>query len=330
MSILVTGGAGYIGSHMVVELCDAGEKVVVIDNLSTGFRQAVPDEVPLIVGDIGDQSLVDDVIGTHKVNAIIHFAGSVVVPDSVVDPLGYYNNNTIKSRSLLESAVVNAVPHFIFSSTAAVYGIPNVNPVSEDTPLNPISPYGASKLMTEWMLRDVAKVHEVEYVTLRYFNVAGADPKGRVGQSTARATHLIKVASQVALGGRSHLDIYGRDYNTPDGTCIRDYIHVTDLARAHLQALAYLRAGGQSAVFNCGYGHGMSVLEVIGAVERAIGRKIEANDAKRRAGDPPTLVAGVERIHQILGWNPEYDDIDQIVTSALAWERQLIDQSSAA
>ena len=184
--------------------------------------------------------------------------------------------------------------------------------------------------MTEWMLRDVAKVHEVEYVTLRYFNVAGADPKGRVGQSTARATHLIKVASQVALGGRSHLDIYGRDYNTPDGTCIRDYIHVTDLARAHLQALAYLRAGGQSAVFNCGYGHGMSVLEVIGAVERAIGRKIEANDAKRRAGDPPTLVAGVERIHQILGWNPEYDDIDQIVTSALAWERQLIDESSAA
>lgn len=330
MSILVTGGAGYIGSHMVLELCDAGEQVVVIDNLSTGFRQAVPDEVPLIVGDIGDQSLVDDVIGTHKVNAIIHFAGSVVVPDSVVDPLGYYNNNTIKSRSLLESAVVNAVPHFIFSSTAAVYGVPNVNPVSEDTPLNPISPYGASKLMTEWMLRDVAKVHEVEYVTLRYFNVAGADPKGRVGQSTARATHLIKVASQVALGGRSHLDIYGRDYNTPDGTCIRDYIHVTDLARAHLQALAYLRAGGQSAVFNCGYGHGMSVLEVIDAVERAIGRKIEANDAKRRAGDPPTLVAGVERIHQILGWHPEHDDIDQIVTSALAWERQLIDQSSAA
>lgn len=330
MSILVTGGAGYIGSHMVAELCDAGEQVVVIDNLSTGFRQAVPDEVPLIIGDIGDQSLVDDVIATHNVNAIIHFAGSVVVPDSVVDPLGYYKNNTIKSRSLLESAVVNAVPHFIFSSTAAVYGIPNVNPVSEDTPLNPISPYGASKLMTEWMLRDVAKVHEVEYVTLRYFNVAGADPKGRVGQSTARATHLIKVASQVALGDRSHLDIYGRDYDTPDGTCIRDYIHVTDLARAHMQALAYLRAGGQSAVFNCGYGHGMSVLEVINAVERAIGGKIEANDAKRRAGDPPTLVAGVERISQILGWRPEHDDIDQIVTSALAWERQLIDRSSAA
>lgn len=330
MSILVTGGAGYIGSHMVIELLDAGEQVVVIDNLSTGFRQAVPEEATLIVGDIGDQSMVDEIIATHQVDAIIHFAGSVVVPDSIVDPLGYYHNNTIRSRSLLESAVVNAVPHFIFSSTAAVYGIPEDNPVLESAPLNPISPYGASKLMTEWMLRDVAKVHEIEYVALRYFNVAGADPKGRVGQSTARATHLIKVASQVAIGDRSHLDIYGRNYDTPDGTCVRDYIHVTDLVKAHLRALAYLRAGGESSVFNCGYGHGMSVLEVIDAVERAIGGKIEVNSAKRRAGDPPMLVAGADRIRQILGWSPEHGDIDQIVTSALEWERRLMERSSAA
>ena len=331
MSILVTGGAGYIGSHMVVELIDAGEQVVVIDNLSTGFRWAVPEQAVFVEGDIGDQSLVEGVISEHKVEAVIHFAGSVVVPDSVVDPLGYYNNNTVKSRTLIESAVVFGVRHFIFSSTAAVYGIPDVNPVSEDAPLNPISPYGASKLMTEWMLRDVAHAHhELGYVTLRYFNVAGADPKGRAGQSTERATHLIKVASQVALGDRSHLEVYGRDYDTADGTCIRDYIHVTDLARAHLQALDYLRAGGQSAVFNCGYGHGTSVLEVIDSVERAIGSKLDARDAARRAGDPPALVAGADRIRQVLGWLPEHDDIDEIVASALGWERRLKDRSSAA
>lgn len=331
MSILVTGGAGYIGSHMVVELVDAGEQVVVIDNLSTGFRRAVPDRAVFVEGDIGDQSLVESVISEHKVESVIHFAGSVVVPDSVVDPLGYYNDNTVKSRALIESAVVLGVRHFIFSSTAAVYGIPEVNPVSEDAPLNPISPYGASKLMTEWMLRDVAHAHhELGYVVLRYFNVAGADPEGRAGQSTERATHLIKVASQVALGDRSHLEIYGRDYETADGTCIRDYIHVTDLARAHLQALDYLRTGGQSAVFNCGYGHGTSVLEVIDSVERAIGSKLDARDAARRPGDPPALVAGADRIRQVLGWLPEHDNIDEIVASALRWERRLRDRSSAA
>ena len=331
MSILVTGGAGYIGSHMVVELVDAGEQVVVIDNLSTGFRRAVPDRAVFVEGDIGDQSLVESVISEHKVESVIHFAGSVVVPDSVVDPLGYYNNNTVKSRTLIESAVVLGVRHFIFSSTAAVYGIPEANPVSEDAPLNPISPYGASKLMTEWMLRDVAHAHhELGYVVLRYFNVAGADPEGRAGQSTERATHLIKVASQVALGDRSHLEIYGRDYETADGTCIRDYIHVTDLARAHLQALDYLRAGGQSAVFNCGYGHGTSVLEVIDSVERAIGSKLDARDAALRPGDPPALVAGADRIRQVLGWLPEHDNIDEIVASALRWERRLRDRSSAA
>ena len=331
MSILVTGGAGYIGSHMVVELVDAGEQVVVIDNLSTGFRWAVPEEAVFVEGDIGDQTLVESVISDHKVEAIIHFAGSVVVPDSVVDPLGYYNNNTVKSRALIETAVVFGVRHFIFSSTAAVYGIPEINPVSEDAPLNPISPYGASKLMTEWMLRDVALAHhELGYVTLRYFNVAGADLKGRAGQSTERATHLIKVASQVALGDRTHLEVYGRDYDTADGTCIRDYIHVTDLARAHLQALDYLRAGGQSAVFNCGYGHGTSVLEVIDSVERAIGTKLDTRDAARRAGDPPALVAGADRIRQVLGWLPEHDDIDDIVASALGWERRLRERSSAA
>ena len=331
MSILVTGGAGYIGSHMVVELVDAGEQVVVIDNLSTGFRRAVPDRAVFVEGDIGDQSLVESVISEHKVESVIHFAGSVVVPDSVVDPLGYYNDNTVKSRALIESAVVLGVRHFIFSSTAAVYGIPEVNPVSEDAPLNPISPDGASKLMTEGMLRDVSHAHhELGYVVLRYFNVAGADPEGRAGQSTEWATHLIKVASQVALGDRSHLEIYGRDYETADGTCIRDYIHVTDLARAHLQALDYLRTGGQSAVFNCGYGHGTSVLEVIDSVERAIGSKLDARDAARRPGDPPALVAGADRIRQVLGWLPEHDNIDEIVASALRWERRLRDRSSAA
>ena len=331
MSILVTGGAGYIGSHMVVELVDAGEQVVVIDNLSTGFRRAVTDRAVFVEGDIGHQSLVESVISEHKVESVIHFAGSVVVPDSVVDPLGYYNNNTVKSRTLIESAVVLGVRQFIFSSTAAVYGIPEVNPVSEDAPLNPISPYGASKLMTEWMLRDVIHAHhELGYVVLRYFNVAGADPEGRAGQSTERATHLIKVASQVALGDRSHLEIYGRDYETADGTCIRDYIHVTDLARAHLQALDYLRAGGQSAVFNCGYGHGTSVLEVIDSVERAIGSKLDARDAALRPGDPPALVAGADRIRQVLGWLPQHDNIDEIVASALRWERRLRDRSSAA
>ena len=330
MSILVTGGAGYIGSHMVLALLDAGENVVVVDNLSTGFRWAVAEAATLVIGDVADQALIEEVIDRHKVEAIIHFAGSIVVPDSMVDPLGYYMNNTVKSRSLIETAVVKGVKHFIFSSTAAVYGMPAVNPVSEDAPLNPISPYGASKLMTEWMLRDTARAHEMSYIALRYFNVAGADPKGRTGQSTHRATHLIKVACQTALGMRHHMEVYGRDYDTPDGTCLRDYIHVSDLAHAHLQGLSHLRAGGDSGIFNCGYGHGTSVLEVIAAVERAAGHKIEVREASRRPGDPAALVASADRIRQLLDWYPRHDNLDEIVGSALAWERTLGARSVAA
>jgi UDP-glucose 4-epimerase len=279
---------------------------------------------------VSDQALIEEVIDRHKIQAIIHFAGSVVVPDSMVDPLGYYMNNTVKSRSLIETAVVKGVKHFIFSSTAAVYGMPDVNPVAEDAPLNPISPYGASKLMTEWMLRDVARAHAMSYMALRYFNVAGADPKGRTGQSTHRATHLIKVACQTALGMRRHMDIYGRDYDTPDGTCLRDFIHVTDLAHAHLQGLSHLRAGGESGIFNCGYGHGTSVLEVIAAVEKASGQTIEVQDAPRRPGDPAALVASAARIRQLLDWYPSHDNLDEIVSTALAWERTLADKSAAA
>jgi UDP-glucose 4-epimerase len=330
MSILVTGGAGYIGSHMVLALLDAGENVVVVDNLSTGFRWAVAEAVTLVIGDVADQALIEEVIDRHKVEAIIHFAGSIVVPDSMVDPLGYYMNNTVKSRSLIETAVVKGVKHFIFSSTAAVYGMPAVNPVSEDALLNPISPYGASKLMTEWMLRDAARAHEMSYIALRYFNVAGADPKGRTGQSTHRATHLIKVACQTALGMRHHMEVYGRDYDTPDGTCLRDYIHVSDLAHAHLQGLSHLRAGGNSGIFNCGYGYGTSVLEVIAAVERAAGHKIDVREASRRPGDPAALVASADRIRQLLDWYPSHDNLDEIVGSALAWERSLGARNVAA
>lgn len=330
MSVLVTGGAGYIGSHMAAALVDAGEKTVVLDNLSTGFRWAVPQRATFVEGDVGNMDLVRDVLIRHDVDAIIHFAGSIVVPDSIVDPLGYYNNNTVKSRALIEAAVEAGVRCFIFSSTAAVYGIPENNPVFEEEPLNPISPYGSSKLMTEWMLRDASVAHELSYVALRYFNVAGADPQGRTGQSTPRATHLIKVACQAALGDRSHLDIFGLDYDTPDGTCIRDYIHVTDLVCAHLNALGYLREGGRSDVFNCGYGRGASVLEVVAAVERAVGRSLDVRHAQRRAGDPPALVAGADKIRQVLGWSPRHDNLDEIVSGALNWERHLKEIASAA
>jgi UDP-glucose 4-epimerase len=272
MSVLVTGGAGYIGSHMVLELLDAGEDVLVLDNLSTGFQWAVPDGAPLIVGDVGDQALVRRLLKRNSIDAIIHFAGSIVVPDSVTDPLGYYLNNTCKSRTLLAGAVEAKIPHFIFSSTAAVYGMPQQNPVAEDARLEPISPYGSSKLMTETMLRDTSHAHPLRYVALRYFNVAGADPERRSGQSTPRATHLIKVASQAALGERAYLEVFGTDYPTPDGTCVRDYIHVSDLVRAHLAALQYLRAGGDSQVLNCGYGRGFSVLDVINSVKSAANR----------------------------------------------------------
>ncbi|MFO1170991.1 MAG: UDP-glucose 4-epimerase GalE [Hyphomicrobiaceae bacterium] len=323
MSVLVTGGAGYIGSHMVHELADRGEQVVVLDNLSTGFRSAVAPKARLVIGDVGDQALVRTLVMKHDIRSIIHFAGSIVVPDSMVDPLGYYNNNTVKSRALLEAAVSAGVEHFIFSSTAAVYGTPEVSPVPESAPLRPISPYGASKLMTEMMLADTARAHDLRYVALRYFNVAGADPKGRTGQSSPRATHLIKAASQAALGERPHLEVFGTDYPTEDGTCVRDYIHVTDLVRAHVAALEHLRDGGASDVFNCGYGRGASVLDVIDTVKRVSGVDFPVRMAPRRAGDPAALVAGAQRIREALGWQPEHDDLDEIVTHALAWEAHL-------
>ncbi len=323
MSVLVTGGAGYIGSHMVVELRDAGEKVVVVDNLSTGFRWAIPDGVPLVVGDVGDEALIGEVLKAHKVDAIIHFAGSIVVPESVVDPLGYYLNNTVKSRALMAAAVRAGIESFIFSSTAAVYGMPKQNPVAETAEFKPMSPYGSSKLMTEIMLADASRAHPLKHVALRYFNVAGADPKGRAGQSTPRATHLIKVACETALGKRGHMEVFGADYPTPDGTCIRDYIHVKDLAIAHMAALKHLRSGGASDAFNCGYSKGFSVLEVIEAVKRVSGVDFEVRLSPRRAGDPAAIVAASEKIRANLGWKPQYDDIDGIVKSALAWERHL-------
>jgi UDP-glucose 4-epimerase len=330
MSVLVTGGAGYIGSHLVLELLDAGETVVVIDNLSTGFRWAVPQAATLVVGDIGDRDLVRTVIQKHKVEAIIHFAGSIVVPESVADPLGYYRNNTANSRDLMEVAVATGVRHFIFSSTAAVYGNPAETPVTETAAPAPMSPYGSSKLMTEIMLADTARAHDLRYVALRYFNVAGADPAGRTGQSTDGATHLIKVACETALGKRPRMDVFGTDYPTPDGTCVRDYIHVKDLARAHTAALAYLRNGGRSDIFNCGYTKGYSVLEVIGAVKRVSGVDFEVRLSPRRPGDPAAIVAASDKIRGTLGWVPEHDDLDRIVAQALAWESRLAERKLAS
>ncbi len=323
MTILVTGGAGYIGSHMVLELVDAGEKVVVLDNLSTGFDWAVAKAAELVVGDIGDTDLVARVLKEHGIEAIIHFAGSIVVPESVENPLMYYENNTVKSRGLIAAAVANGVKNFIFSSTAAVYGSPAENPVTETAVLAPINPYGWSKLMTEIMLRDTAAAHDFRYVALRYFNVAGADPAGRSGQSTPKATHLIKVACETALGKRSHMDVFGTDYPTRDGTCIRDFIHVKDLARAHVAALAHLRGGGQADVFNCGYSKGYSVLEVIDAVKRASGKSMDVRLSPRRAGDPAAIVSASAKIRDNLGWVPQHDNLDKIVAQALAWEAEL-------
>jgi UDP-glucose 4-epimerase len=324
MTVLVTGGAGYIGSQMVHELVDAGEHVVVLDNLSTGHRWAVAEGVPLIVGETGDQPLVARLLREHSIDAIIHFAASIVVPDSVRDPLGYYRNNTANSRALIECAVNGGVRNFIFSSTAAVYGNPATIPVPEDAPTLPISPYGWSKLMTEIMLRDASHAHGLAHIVLRYFNVAGADPKGRTGQSSATATHLIKVAAEAALGLRPKLDVFGTDYPTPDGTCIRDYIHVADLARAHSDALRYLRSGAPSLTLNCGYGHGFSVLDVIETVKRVAGADFKVEMAPRRAGDPARIVAASDRARAALGWQPRFDDLSTIVTHALAWERQLM------
>ena len=328
MTVLITGGAGYIGSHMVRELANSGERAVVLDNLSTGFDWAVAKGTPLIVGDVGDQALVSRIVREHEVGAIIHFAGSIVVPDSVRDPLSYYRNNTVNSRALIECAVTGGVRHFIFSSTAAVYGDPAEVPVKEDAPTQPISPYGWSKLMTETMLRDSGRAHGLRHVILRYFNVAGADPQRRTGQSSKAATHLIKVAVETVLGTRPKLDVYGTDYPTPDGTCVRDYIHVSDLVRAHSDALRYLRSGAPSLTLNCGYGHGFSVLEVIEAVKRVSGIDFKVETAPRRAGDSARIVAASEQVRATLGWQPRYDDLATIVGHALAWERMLMARPS--
>ena len=324
MSVLVTGGAGYIGSHTAYALLDRGERVVVLDNLSTGVRALVSPDAEFVEGDVGDGVLLTKTIREHKIDSVVHFAGSIVVPESIAEPLQYYLNNTVASRALIEACVDTGVEHFLFSSTAAVYGIPAAASVSEETATDPINPYGRSKLMTEWMLQDASRAYGgFRHIALRYFNVAGADPKGRTGQSTPRATHLIKRACQVALGRVPHLDIFGTDYPTPDGTGVRDYIHVCDLADAHLLALDALRAGGEPARYNCGYGHGCSVREVIDTVEAVVGRKLPVREQPRRPGDPPSLIADPTRLKTALGWRPRYDDLKTIVASALEWERRL-------
>jgi UDP-glucose 4-epimerase len=330
MTILMTGGAGYIGSHMVHDLVDAGERVVVLDNLSTGFRFLIPSSVPFVVGSTGDRQLVTKTIRENGVTAIIHFAASIVVPESVADPLAYYRNNTMNTCTLLDIAVETNVKQFIFSSTAAVYGNPQTIPIREDAPTSPISPYGYSKLMSEIMLRDIGRACGLPFVVLRYFNVASADPQQRTGQSTPMATHLIKVACEAALGKRPKMDIFGADYPTPDGTCIRDYIHVSDIARAHSAALAHLREGGESTTFNCGYGRGASVLEVINSVKRVSERDFPVAISERRAGDSAALVADVTRIRATLDWRPQFEDLDTIVSHALAWERLLAKRKTAA
>jgi UDP-glucose 4-epimerase len=322
-AILVTGGAGYIGSHVLRQLGEAGERVVVLDNLSTGFRSAVIHGT-LVVGDTGDAAIVERCLREFDVDTIMHFAAHTIVPESVAEPLKYYGNNTCASRNLLACASRHGVSHFIFSSTAAVYGIPAGGLASEDTPTQPINPYGQSKLMTEWMLRDLAAATSLRYVTLRYFNVAGADPAGRIGQSTRHATLLVKVACEAAVGRRPHVSVFGTDYPTPDGTGVRDYIHVEDLATAHLNALTYLRGHGPSVTLNCGYGHGYSVREVLAAVERVGGKQLALRDEPRRPGDPPVLVAVAERIRKTLGWIPRHDDLDEIVRTSLAWENKLL------
>ena len=322
-TVLVTGGAGYIGSHVVLQLRARGERVVVLDNLTTGFRQAVGD-TPLVVGDVADRGLVGRLLAEHQVGTVMHFAANTIVPESVRDPLKYYGNNTCATRNLLEACMQGEVRQFVFSSTAAVYGIPASGLASEDMQLAPINPYGTSKLMSEWILRDLAAVSDFRYVSLRYFNVAGSDPAGRIGQATAKATLLIKVACEAVVGKRPFVSIFGTDYPTTDGTGVRDYIHVEDLARAHLDALDYLRGGGGATIFNCGYGHGYSVREVLDSVQRVAGRPIVIREEPRREGDPPSLVARADRIRAQLGWKPQLDDLDTIVRTALRWEENLL------
>lgn len=321
-TILVTGGAGYIGSHVARQLGESGESIVVLDDLSTGFSQAVL-HGDLVVGNTGDRDCLDKLFADYDIDTVLHFAAHTIVPESVADPLKYYRNNTAASRTLLEKCLEVGVRHFVFSSTAAVYGIPATGLASEDSPLAPINPYGQSKLMTELMLRDVAAVNPFSYVALRYFNVAGSDPECRIGQSTPKATLLTKVACEAAVGKRDELKIFGTDYDTPDGTGVRDYIHVEDLAAAHLAALDYLRKGGESTVLNAGYGHGYSVREVIAMVEKVAGKEINKTEVERRAGDPPSLVAAVDKIHKTLDWTPGFDDLEAICSSSLAWEREL-------
>lgn len=327
--ILVTGGAGYIGSHVVRQLGQRGETVITLDNLSTGFEAAVTSG-ELVVGDTGDESLLESLFSGHDIDTVMHFAAHTIVPESVAEPLKYYRNNTASSRTLLDVARRHGVRHVVFSSTAAVYGIPPGGIASEDSPTAPINPYGSSKLMTEWMLRDLAIAGGPSYVALRYFNVAGCEPGGSIGQSTPKATLLVKVACEAAVGRRPGVSIFGTDYPTPDGTGLRDYIHVEDLATAHLDALTYLRAGGESATLNAGYGHGYSVREVLAAVERANGGPLNISEEPRRPGDPPELVAAVDRIHELLGWEPQFDDLDTIVRTALAWERRIAARDAGA
>jgi len=324
-TILVTGGAGYIGSHVVLQLRARGEQVVVLDDLSRGFRQAVLD-TPLVVGQVGDRDTVLKVLREHDVATVMHFAAYTIVPESVREPLKYYGNNTCSTRSLLQCCVETGVKRFVFSSTAAVYGIPAEGVAAENTPTSPINPYGTSKLMSEWMLRDVSAASDLKHVALRYFNVAGSDSQSRLGQATPKATLLVKVACEAAVGKRPHVSIFGTDYPTPDGTGVRDYIHVEDLATAHLDALDYLRKGGASTVLNVGYGHGYSVREVLQSVERVAGGRLSIIEEPRRAGDPPALVARADRIRQELGWKPRHDDLDTIVRHSLAWERRLLQE----
>lgn len=323
MSILVTGGAGYIGSHMALELIGAGETVIVLDDLSTGLQQLVPPEAKFFLGDVGDRALLTHIFSTHDIDTVFHFAGAIIVPDSVTNPLEYYANNTVNSCTLLSAVVAHRIPHFIFSSTAAVYGKPEHSPITEDMPLHPISPYGTSKLMTERMLADTAAAHFLRFCALRYFNVAGADPEGRSGESPPRSSHLVKIACETAVGKRPFMRIFGTDYPTPDGTCIRDYVHVSDLARAHWLALKYLRSGGKNLVLNCGYGHGFSVREVIDMVKRVSGTDFEVRIGERRPGDPAELIASPEKMRTVLPWRPEFDNLEAIVHHALNWEHKL-------